>query len=377
MNISLDAKSFSAAMREAAKLAASKTTLPILSHVRLDAGDGALRIVATDFDTFLEIAVPAEVEEPGTLCAPASVLAQFAAAAKGERIEMRRDGHALRISCGRSRIGAATLDAADFPAVNPPADEAIGVDGPTFSAALRHCIPAVSDDDGRAHLGGVFVGEGVEHEGFTLYATDGHRLHWAEIVGHASVGGGGILPTRAAEMIAAMCESKGGEPKIRVTPRAWFAEAGDRRAWGKMVEGSYPEARRIIARFPAKQAACADTAELQRAASVAIIGSEKFGRTVLIEGEGETLVLYGAARGSSSSIADAGEAVLRAEIAEPFFIAVNAEYLTAALAAIGGDSVAISVSGPNALALEPVAQGSVLRRFTMVMGMREERRKPA
>jgi DNA polymerase III subunit beta len=49
----------------------TRTTLPVLSNILIETEDGGVRLSGTDLDTAVSIRVPAEVQEPGAITAPA------------------------------------------------------------------------------------------------------------------------------------------------------------------------------------------------------------------------------------------------------------------------------------------------------------------
>ena len=56
----------------------TKTTLPVLSNILLEAKDGGVWMSGTDLDVAVRVQVPAEIESPGSLTAPGKKLQEIA-----------------------------------------------------------------------------------------------------------------------------------------------------------------------------------------------------------------------------------------------------------------------------------------------------------
>ena len=56
----------------------TKTTLPVLSNILLEAKNGSVWMSGTDLDVAVRVQVPAEVESPGSLTAPGKKLQEIA-----------------------------------------------------------------------------------------------------------------------------------------------------------------------------------------------------------------------------------------------------------------------------------------------------------
>ena len=96
-----------------------RNTIPILSNVRLDAGEGEnLHLTATDLDLAIVEAAPANVSQSGATTTSAHMLYDIVRKlTEGSEIEilMREDDGKLEIRSGRSRFTLACLPVEDFP----------------------------------------------------------------------------------------------------------------------------------------------------------------------------------------------------------------------------------------------------------------------
>ena len=74
MKFTISKQVFLDGLRQVASVVSSKTTLPILSNVKIEAENGQIRFTATDLDVCITGVVPANVLREGTVTLPAKKL---------------------------------------------------------------------------------------------------------------------------------------------------------------------------------------------------------------------------------------------------------------------------------------------------------------
>ena len=70
----------------------TKTTLPVLSNILLEAADGRLSLSGTDLDISVRVSIDAEVSEPGTVTIPARKFAEIARELSAAPVHIETDG---------------------------------------------------------------------------------------------------------------------------------------------------------------------------------------------------------------------------------------------------------------------------------------------
>ncbi len=93
----------------------SRTTLPVLSNILIEAEDGAVRMSGTDLDTAVSVRVAADVAESGAITAPAKKLQEIARELPGA-VEFTTQGDAINIASGRTKYRLNGLPRDEFPA---------------------------------------------------------------------------------------------------------------------------------------------------------------------------------------------------------------------------------------------------------------------
>lgn len=360
MIFTCDAKELSAAIAIAGKVIPAKSPWPILANIKIVSNDSRVTLIGSDGDTTLEVDVPADVQTEGAACITFDPLAKFCASAKGERVTVSISATEARISTGRSRIGLNVARLEDYPNYTPPEGEIADLDADTFCQALRFCLAATEDSEVRYHIAGVNVSE--TDGDVTLWGTDGNSAHRAVLVGVPAIGGGATLPIMAAQTVLAMAD-KHDAMRFMISERGWHLTSGAMRAWGKVIDGQYPSMGGVVAQFGEwRPLAVSSRADLTAAIGIATIGTErdsnKAHNVALVADPGAKMVIKGFK--ASSGVTNAGYAEMEVEGRERFAAPVSAKYLSAALAGITGDEIALFCAGEGRTAIQVrPAQGSV------------------
>ena len=158
-----------------------RNTIPILSNVRMEAGEGFLCLNATDMDLDIVDKGDADVTRPGATTARAQTLYEIVRKLpEGSQVEFDSDGEGqLLLRSGRSRFTLTCLPTDDFPVMSG------GEMSHTFSlpaSEIRGLIDrtrfAISTEETRYYLNGIYL-HAAERNGSRVMravATDGHRL---------------------------------------------------------------------------------------------------------------------------------------------------------------------------------------------------------
>src|SRR5215218_9513732 len=164
-----------------------RTTIPILSNVKLQAEADRLGLTATDMDLSLVAQETADVGRPGTTTVSAHTLFDIVRKLPdGSEIALEQNGAAgeITLRAARSTFNLPTLPADEFPAIG---EEQLGVRFSIPAADLAKLIDktrfAISTEETRYYLNGIHLH--ATRAGATSMlrsvATDGHRLARVEV----------------------------------------------------------------------------------------------------------------------------------------------------------------------------------------------------
>ncbi|WP_313666134.1 DNA polymerase III subunit beta [Shinella sp.] len=333
MNLVIRKEDLARAVGAVAKVVEARNTIPILSNILLDAGDGKLKVTGTDLDIEASTSVEATVNVPGRLTVNAKLLGDLAKKATGD-VTMTLDTDRFIVKYGRSRFTLQTLPAEDFPSLTSGAYTAeFDID---LAALFAPVSFAISTEETRYYLNGVYFRGGDEA---VAVATDGHRL--AKHVGPTLPAFDGIIVPR---------KTVGLIPKGTVTVSVSAAKiriaSGDLVLTSKLIDGTFPDYERVIPRSNDKVVTVDRDSIMKAADRVATVSSER-GRAV------KMTIAPGSVRLVVNS-ADAGTAEdeIEAEYSgEPLDIGFNAQYVRDVFGTLpaGPVSLALADSGSPAL----------------------------
>lgn len=230
-----------------------RNTVPILSHVLLQSGPAQLRLTGTDLE--LQLSKLIDLEEPGKnealdIAVDAGTLASIAGKLPADGIAeiLLKDGK-ISISCGRARFKLPTLPSTDM-AMLVERDWSVQYeqDAGRLATMLHRVAFAMSTEDVRYYLKGVYLHVPEGSESLFAAATNGHRLarYHEELPEGADELAGIILPAKAVKTLSSLLDDEGGPVDIAMSGHTFRFDVGQTTLVGKAIEGSFPDYSRVI-----------------------------------------------------------------------------------------------------------------------------------
>jgi len=373
MKLTLERDLLHAALGRVAKIVERKSTIPILTNLRLRAAAGALHLTGTDLGIEAQTNVPADVAEPGETTLEADRLADIVGklpAGAQLQIEAAGKGQAL-LRAGRARFTLNSLPAEDFPdfSVNAFSHE-FEVAAKTLDELLGKVEFSISNEETRYYLNGVYL-HCLEVEGHSMLravATDGHRL--ARMDAPAPNGTqnmpGIIIPRKTVAELRRLIKNATAPVKISLDANriraAIESKTGATILTSKLIDGTFPDYIRIMPTGNDKRATIDSDAMKSALARVACISSES-GRSAKFSFADDKLII-------SVTNPDVGEAVEEIEVGyeeRPVDIGFNAKYVAEILSAIDADNVLIKLADQGSPTLFAPREGAPLLIVLMPM----------
>jgi DNA polymerase-3 subunit beta len=319
----------------------ARATVPVLSNVRIEAAARALLITGTDQDVEVTLPIIAEVTRQGVTTANARLLFELAKKMpKGGQLALScGDGDVnLRIVSGKSKYMLCTIPADDFPSCAYMGD---AVSFQWDSGALRRMIEAarfaVSADASRYYLNGIYLH--VDGEELVACATNGHQLSTKSepLPAGAAPMPGVIIPTKTLSVLDKFLPTIEREIGVEVAKNAIRVTLGEARLASKLIDGAYPDYKRVI---PTAHAGTAIVPRRELLAAVEMVGvvlGDK-AHAVQLEFGGDSLRVraVGVERGTGEcEVADC------IYDGEPVMVGASFHYLTDELSATDSNQVSI------------------------------------
>jgi DNA polymerase-3 subunit beta len=317
----------------------SKTTIPILGHIKLTATSDTVSAMATDLDIEAVTIATHEVDQPGELTVPAKLFeAIVKRIPKSARVTLEYDGKLLAIKAGRSKFNLQTLPAEDFP--NLATDtytHTATINAHDFLDLLNKTKFAMSTEETRYYLNGVYL-HNDDAGDLIAVATDGHRLAKMTHTGDVTVAGV-IIPRKTVDRLVKLLDGvdsdvtlETSETKMRVTGDGFSITS-------KVVDGTFPDYTRVIPQSW-KATMRVDAKEFSAASGSVAAVADARSKVVRLSVSGDVCALSG--RG------DVGEAESEVSVeydGEPLEIGFNSVYTADFMAQADGGTVSMALGG--------------------------------
>ncbi len=346
MKLTIDRAPLLHALAHVQSVVERRNTIPILANVLIDAGDGAIKLAATDMDLTITEKIAADVTSPGTTTAPAHTLYDIVRKLPdGTQVELESDDDGkLMLRSGRSTFTLACLPASEYPATDEESQpHNFSLTAKELKGLVDHTRFAVSTEETRYYLNGIYLHAVKQNatEILRAVATDGHRLARFQIPlpdGAADIPGV-IVPRKTIQELRKLLEDSEDSIDIALSDtKIRFAFDGIVLN-SKLIDGTFPDYERVI---PSGNDKTLDVDCKQFAAAVdrvSTISSEK-SRAVKLALNKNNLTL-------SATSLDNGSAVEEIEVdfdAEPLEIGFNSRYLLDITQQIQGGHVQFSLA---------------------------------
>ena len=254
MRVTLERSAFLKALNHVQSVVERRNTIPILSNVLLQAAKGEVKLRATDLDIEIVETAAAEVTREGSVTVPAHLLYEIVRKLPdGAQLELdqNQDKGRVAVIAGRSRFALQALPPEDFP------DLASGDTGNTFSVSaedfkflIEKTRFAISTEETRYYLNGIYLHDVPSGPFLRAVATDGHRLAQAQIArpeGAANMTGV-IIPRKTVLEVAKLLEGQDSDVVISLSSSKIKFEIGQIMLTSKLIDGTFPDYERVIPR---------------------------------------------------------------------------------------------------------------------------------
>lgn len=175
MKFSINQSELQNALAVVLKGVATRSTLPILSGICLEAKDDSLTLQTTDLELSIQYTVAALIEEPGKAVVPGKLFSDIVKNLPDAAVHMDADDESAVITCDTASFSIKALNPEDFPGF-PHVDVTQHIEIPfmQFISMVRRVARVVSKDESRAILTGVLIT--LEEKHLKMVATDSYRL---------------------------------------------------------------------------------------------------------------------------------------------------------------------------------------------------------
>lgn len=252
MNLTITKDQLLNGLQAVQNIVSTRTTLPILSNVLIQAEGNRVAFTATDLDVTISCSVEASVKKAGATTIPVKKLFGITRELSNAEIELEVDDkNVCSLRSGPSFFKIRGLAAEEFPPL-PKFKEEKNVSLPQekIKGMLRKTSFAISTDESRYVLNGIFIS--LKEHKLTMVATDGRRLALADEEVDLSEKSQGefIVPAKTVNELNRLLTDK-GDLEIKFTDNQAAFTLKDDKGFSifvitKLIEGNYPNYRQVI-----------------------------------------------------------------------------------------------------------------------------------
>lgn len=335
MKFSVSKEKFLAGLQTVQNVVSTRTTLPILSNVLLQASGDQVRLTTTDLDVGVSGGITAQIEKPGATTLPARRLATIVRELPAADIQIEVDSkNVASIRCGQSFFKILGLPEEEFPPL-PKFDDTrtFTIPQQALRDALKKTSYAISTDETRYVLNGILFS--FKENKLTLVATDGRRLALVdlEVEFPRSQEVDIIVPTKAVTELGRLLGDE-GDVRLSVGENQVSFQIGDTLLASKLIEGNYPNYRQVIPGDAKERVTLERELFLNAVHRVSLLSSDKSNSVKLVFTKNNIEIAA-----NTPDVGEARESLAVAYKGREFSIAFNPDFLQAPLRALPNDEV--------------------------------------
>lgn len=361
MKFTINRPAFINQLNNVLRAISSKTTIPILTGLKMVVTDHSVILTGSDADITIESTLDASdssyglsIEEPGAIVLPARFFNEVIKKLPDKQATIEVfNGLQVRITSGTAEFTINGQDANNYPHL-PEVESENTVE--LASDMLREVIDqtriAVSKQESRPILTGIHVtlNNGI----LTAVATDSHRLaqRKVELPETADRDFDIVLPGASMTELAKMIADEKDGVKMQITENQALFIFGNTHFYSRLLEGNYPETSRLIPESSDTRLEITASDLLASIERASLLSHESRNNVVKLSVNPENKIAT--VSGTSADVGNVEEEINADQIVgNPFEISFNPDYMRDALKSFGQTKILISFT-------------TALRPFTLV-----------
>jgi DNA polymerase III subunit beta len=339
MKLQVTQENLAKALNNVSRIASTRGTLPILSNVLLKTVGNRLSVAATNLDIAITHYIGSKVGEEGSITVPARLMQDFVNSLPGGVIDLKLDEYKLHVSAEKYQSVINGVSAEDYP-VMPALNDGLSwsISSKILKTGLSQVVIAASHDEARPILTGVYFHAHDKH--LYMVATDSYRLAEKKLM-ETSEEISLLIPATALQDLLRILGDFEGDVEVKHDDQQVLFKVGDIELVTRLIEGNYPDYRKLI---PSKFASSAKLkrTELTNITKVSsLFARESAGSVTINLEESQSAVSI---RSVASQLGE-NTSSANAEITGGGDITLNSRYILDAVHALSGEDVTISFNG--------------------------------
>lgn len=340
-------------LNDVMKAVSSKTTIPILTGIKIDVSTEGMTLTGSDADITIQTSIPVEedgqqlihVHQTGSIVLQARMFNEIVRKLPTNEVEIEvTENFQTRIQSGKSDFHLIGLDATEYPMlpeISP--DRQITLPADLLKSVIRETVFAVSTSESRPVLTGVKWQ--IKEDGLICIATDSHRLAQRKVtLDHVPTEEADVvIPGKSLTELSKILSDSNTPVDIFMTNQQVLFKTSDVLFFSRLLEGNYPETSRLIPDEYNTTVTINGKSLLQAIDRASLLAREDRNNVVRLSTLGENNVEISS---NSPEIGKVEEEIQVESLeGEELRISFSAKYMMDALKAIDGQEIVIQFTG--------------------------------
>lgn len=255
MKFTINRSAFINKLNDVLRAISSKTTIPILTGIKIVVTDNDVTLTGSDADITIESVLAnsdekleLDVASAGSIVLPARFFSEIIKKLPDKQVTIEvTDGFQTQITSGTAAFTINGQDANNYPHLPEiDGDNTISLAGDVLKEVIGQTVLAVSTQESRPILTGVHLI--LSENQLLAVATDSHRLAQRKIALPAAVAETHdvIIPGKSLQELSRMIADGNQEIQLRIADNQVLFLLGDTLFYSRLLEGNYPDTTRLI-----------------------------------------------------------------------------------------------------------------------------------
>jgi len=339
MKFTCQQQQLSKALNTVCKAVTTRTTIPILKGILLEASsNNVLKLAASDLDLSIEKKISAPVLEEGSIVVSSRLFTDIIRKLPNEEIEIELvNGNNVKIKCHASEFVIIGQPAEEFPNIGEiSTGNKMSIDKETFKEMIKKTSFSASIDEAKGVIVGVLME--IDKESLNMVALDGFRMAVTKEAMKNSENRKIIIAARILNEIQKILidEEKVKEVELVMDEKKALINLEDTRIVLRLLEGEFIKYRDIIPKEHKSRIVVDRYSFLESIERASLLAKEGKNNLIKISISEEGLVIT-----SRSEEGNVREEVFITKEGENLEIGFNSKYLLDVLKVVSDDEIAM------------------------------------
>ncbi len=329
------------AVSNVSRAVSSKSTLPALEGILLQAKGNTLLLTGYDLEMGITTAVPAEVAEEGNIVLSARLFGDIIRKMSGETVSFESDSRLLsEVKCGMTQYTILGTPSEDYPELPvPKEEETFTISQGTLKSMIEQTLFAVSTSDAKpVHTGSLFD---LEENQLTVVSVDGFRMAVRKEAIQNSVERKFVVPGKTLSEIAKLLKDDDMPCTVRISQKHVVTEIEGYQVVSRLLEGDFLDYHSALPKSSSTEVTVETRVLMDSIERLSLLISDRIKSPLRVTYGDERIELR-----CSTSLGKAYDEVQCKKTGPDVEMGFNNKYILDALRASGKEKVKLQISGP-------------------------------